>query len=710
MTVKPVTVLVVDDNQTNLDLLERRLIRKDFQVDTADGGKLAIEKALSGDYDLILLDIQMPEVSGLDVLVELRKKFDAVSLPIIMVSAKNESESMVEAISLGANDYITKPIDFPLAFARIQTHLNVRNYHQALKKSEERYSLAFTGANDGLWDWDIEAGSIYFSDRWKEMLGYGPDEIEGTPDDWFKLIHPDELDDLKKAIDAHLNGDNLALIHEYRALHKDNSFRWFMTRGVASHDDDEKPVRLSGSQTDITQHKAYDPITGIPNQVLFLDRLEWAMNKHNRRQGGRFAVILIKIERLADIRNTLGPVKSEQILAQMAGKLNESLRTEDSVSRFEEGKTATLSRFDEADFALQLEDCGDENQITRLGERILQDICEPYVIDGEEFTLSCSMGVTYISGETETSAETIISNAGTALTRATAKGTNHFEIFDQKMQQRAFERLKLERELRHAIENGDLCLYYQPIIDLQTEQINTCEALVRWQHGERGMISPADFIPLAEETGLIEKIGEWVIRDAARQIKAWESGELGHLRVSVNVSVLQLLNDDMAERVLDILDDAAVDPNHLKIEITESLFMQNMDRVTHILNTLHDRGVTIAIDDYGTGYSSLAYLKKLPFTHLKLDQSFIRDVSRDVASQAIVQSTLLMAQSLGIQVIAEGIEEEDQLSLLKVLKAEFGQGFLFSKPLNAADFTAYVKAHQLAHKEAGRQESREKSA
>lgn len=699
MTSKPIKVLIVDDNEMNLDLLERRLTREEFQVDRADGGQLAIDMAMAGKYDLVLLDIQMPEVSGLDVLTELRKHFDAVLLPIIMVSARNESQSMVEAISMGANDFITKPIDFPLAFARIKTHLDIKKYHQALRKSEERYSLAFAGANDGLWDWDLETGTIFFSDRWKEMLGYLPDELDGKPDEWFKLVHPDEIDGLKKAIEDHLNGTNHALLHEYRALHKNNSFRWFMARGVASRNDDAIPVRLSGSQTDITRHKAYDPITGFPNQVLFLDRLEWAMDKLNRRHGGNFAVIVIKIERLADIRNTLGPVKSEQILAQMAGKLNECLRLEDSVSRFEEGESATLSRFDDADFALLLEDCGDENQITRISERIMTGICEPYQIDDEDFILNCSMGISYISGNNTVAAETIISNAGTALSRAAAKGTNRFEIFDQEMQQRAFERLNFERDLRHAIDNGELCLFYQPIIDLQTDEINTCEALIRWQHPEKGMISPADFIPLAEETGLIEKIGEWVLRDAARQIKEWGSGDLSHLRVSVNVSVLQLLRDDMAERVLAILDEAGVDPVHLKIEITESLFMQDMDRVTHILTTLYDRGVTIAIDDYGTGYSSLAYLKKLPFTHLKLDQSFISEVSTDLASQAIVQSTLLMAQSLDIQVIAEGIEEEDQLSLLKVLKAEYGQGFLFSKPLSATDFAVFVKAHQKTRRE-----------
>ncbi|HEY9080983.1 putative bifunctional diguanylate cyclase/phosphodiesterase [Magnetovibrio sp.] len=683
-------ILVVDDNAMNRDLLVRRLARQGFAMDTASGGLEALEKVAKNSYDLVLLDINMPDLDGISVLSQVRETKDQSELPIIMVSARDASDSIAEAINKGANDYITKPVDFPVAQARIRTQLDVLQTHKKLKESEERYALAFRGANDGLWDWDIQNGRVYFSQRWKDMLGYGQEEFGNQPDDWFNLVHPEEVERLKLAVENHLLGQSDALEHEYRALHKDGTFRWLLTRGVASRGADGQAVRLSGSQTDVTRTKAYDPITSIPNKFLFMDRLEWLLDKERRKRRGRYAVLLIHIDRLDELRQTLGPVAGEEIIINAAYRLIDSLRVEDSVSRLFEAEATTVSRHDEADFAVLAEGCRDESTAPKIAERLRQAITKPMEVAGENLVLTASMGIVAGAMEEGLDATEVIAHAASALSRARRKGPGNYELFDKHMQQRAIARLKMETDLRRAVADGQLALHYQPIVKLDSGEIAGCEALARWRHPERGNIPPAEFIPLAEETGLIDLIGDWVLEEACTQHQKWSDGRADKVDLSVNFSLLQMQRDGVEDRVMDILNKTGMDPRRLKIEITESIFMEDMDRIKGILSALNDEGIGIAIDDYGTGYSSLSYLKRLPITHLKIDRSFIGDVSSDIAAQAIVQSTLLMAQSLGIEVVAEGIETIDQEALLKVLKAEYGQGYHFWRPISGDDFAALL--------------------
>ncbi|MEG3620283.1 EAL domain-containing protein [Magnetovibrio sp. PR-2] len=685
-------ILVVDDNDMNRDLLVRRLERKSFTTESADGGHAALGKVGSTDFDLVLLDINMPDLDGISVLSKIRETKDAADLPIIMVSARDASEHIAEAINAGANDYITKPIDFPVAFARINTQLDVHHAQKRLRESEERYALAFRGANDGLWDWNLKTGQVYYSERWKEMLGFDANESLETPENWFDVVHPDELDGLKNAIEEHMLGQSEALKHEYRALHTDGTFRWILTRGVASRSDDGQAERISGSQTDVTQSKVYDPITSIPNKFLFMDRLEWLLDKDRRKRQGRYAVFLIHIDRMEEMRHTLGPVASEDVVITLAHRLMDSLRAEDSLSRMFESEATTVSRHDNADFAILAEGCRDETTAPKLAERFRQIIGNPMEINGENMVFTASTGIVAGAMDEGLEAPDVIAHASAALARAQRKGPGNYELFDKHMQHRAIKRLKMETDLRRAVADGELALHYQPIVRLSDGAIAGCEALARWRHPERGNIPPAEFIPLAEETGLIDVIGDWVLEEACVQHQRWgeNRGAEDPINLSVNFSLLQMQRDGVEDRVLNILNRTKMDPNNLKIEITESIFMEDMDRINSILTNLNNEGIGIAIDDFGTGYSSLQYLTKLPITHLKIDRSFVGDVSSDVAAQAIVQSTLLMAQSLGIQVVAEGIETIDQEALLKVLKAEYGQGYHFWRPITGDEFADLV--------------------
>ncbi|MCR4377596.1 MAG: EAL domain-containing protein [Rhodospirillales bacterium] len=681
-------ILVVDDNELNRELLIRRLEKRGFATAVASGGGEALDKIRTLPVDLVLLDINMPDMDGIQVLEAVRQTRDAVDLPIIMVSAHDESARIADAINKGANDYITKPIDFLVAMARINTQLSVKRAHKQLKESEERYALAFRGANDGLWDWDLGTGRIYFSDRWREMLGLGADELGDTPQSWFDRVHPGELENLKRAIENHLLGQSDALEFEYRALHKDGDFRWLLTRGVASRGADGQAVRLSGSQTDITRSKVYDPITSIPNKFLFMDRLEWLLDREKRSPMGSFAVFLIKIDRMGELRQSLGPVAGEDILIEMANRLMEGLRDEDTVTLINEAETFTVSRHDEGDFAILAEGCRDETSTPKLAERLHNMIKKPLTLRGENLLLTACIGIVANVGDDGNDAVTVMQHATNALDRARAKGPGNFELFDRDLQERALKRLKMETELRRAVADGGLHVNFQPIVHIDSGKVAGCEALARWTHAEYGQVSPVEFIPLAEESGLIDAIGEWILEEACRQHETWPNKDC--IDLSVNLSLKQMQRDGVENRILSILERTGMDPHRLKIEITESIFMEDMGRINAILTTLHAQGIDIAIDDFGTGYSSLAYLNHLPITHLKIDRSFITDVSTDRAAQAIVQSTLLMAQSLGIKVIAEGIETEDQVALLKVLKAEYGQGFHYWRPLTDEDFAALL--------------------
>ena len=677
-------ILVVDDNELNRELLVRRLERNDILADTASGGIEALERIAAEPFDLVLLDINMPDLDGISVLQTVRETYAATSLPIIMVSARDESESIAEAINKGANDYITKPIDFLVAFARINTQLDIRRTHARLKESEERYALAFRGANDGLWDWDLRSGQIFYSDRWKDMLGLSDVPMNNDPESWFNLVHPDEVGGLKNAIEDHLLGKSEALEYEYRALHSDEGFRWVLTRGVASRGDDGQAVRISGSQTDVTRTKAYDPITSIPNTVLFMDRLEWLMDRERRNRQGGFAVFLIKIERIRELRQTFGPVAGENILVEIANRLTETLRIEDTATTLQDATSITISRHDEADFAVLLEGCRDETSTPKIADRVQAEIREPLQVGGEEVVLNSSIGIVVIGADADdnSNANDVIGHAASALARARTKGRGNYELFDRDMQDRALKRLKLETDLRHAIAQNGLHLNYQPIVDLATGEVTACEALARWTHPQDGPISPVDFIPLAEDGGLINAIGDWVLEEACRQHGEWLAAGARPISLAVNFSLLQMQREDVEERVMDTLERTNMNPHHLKIEITESIFMEDIDRINRILSALNAKGIDIAIDDFGTGYSSLAYLNRLPITHLKIDRSFVSDISSDIAAQAIIQSTLLMAQSLGIKVIAEGIETEDQVAMLKVMKADYGQGYYYSRPIS----------------------------
>jgi diguanylate cyclase (GGDEF)-like protein/PAS domain S-box-containing protein len=689
MNSRPCRILLVDDNEMNRDMLARRLERKGYVIQVAEGARSLLERIQEEPVDLVLLDVEMPGISGLDALLTLRGCYSPIQLPIIMVTAKNQSEDIVKALDLGANDYLTKPIDFPVALARIRTQVAHKRAEEALRESEERYALAAQGANDGLWDWNLEDNAIYFSPRWKIMLGYQEAEIENRPEEWLDRIHVADRERVKDEIAAHQRGLTPHFESENRVQHKDGSFRWMLSRGLAVHDSSGKASRMAGSQTDITGGKVADALTGLPNRLLFIDRLARLIEHTKRHKDYLFAVLFLDLDGFKVINDSLGHVIGDQLLVGVANRLEGCLRVSDTVTRIE--KLFTLARLGGDEFTILLDQVKDSSDATLVAERLMKAMAAPFNLNGKKLFTSVSIGIT-LSSIGYDKPEDLLRDADTAMYRAKTLGKGRYEVFDSEMRASVIARLQLETDLRSALEREEFRNFYQPIVSLGTGRITGFEALLRWQHPTRGLLQPSHFIPIAEETGIIREIGWWNLQKACRQISAWNSCRNANppLTMSVNVSAKQFLQTNLAAEIGNLLREVRLPPDTLKLEITESTVMADPLAAVEMLLQIKSLGVQLSIDDFGTGYSSLSYLHRFPLDTLKIDRSFTKAIGQGGDSMEIVRTILPMANSLRLNVIAEGVETAEQLAILRELRCEYGQGYYFSKPVTADEAGALL--------------------
>lgn len=571
-----------------------------------------------------------------------------------------------------------------------------KDFEEALRESQERYALSVRGANDGLWDWDLRTSQIYYSPRWKEMLGYEEPDIHNTPEEWFSRIHPDEVKWLEAQITAHLEGQTRHFEIEHRMQHRDGSYRWMLSRGLAVRDNKGKAYRMAGSQTDITErkqaehqllhHALHDNLTGLANRALFMDRLQQAIERSKRIPGYKFAVLFMDLDRFKVLNDSLGHIVGDQLLVAIARRLESCLRAID-----------TIARLGGDEFTILLEGIRDAEDACFLAERIHFALEAPFSLSGQEVFTSVSIGIALNETEYDRP-EDLLRNADTAMYRAKTLGRSRHALFDTAMHKRAVALLQLETDLRRALTashnafgSQEFRIQYQPIVALETGKISGFEALVRWHHPERGLISPSEFIPLAEDTGLIVPLGEWILTEACRQLRQWQQQFTSDfaLSISVNLSTKQFSQPCLIEQVRQLVNHPELKPSHLrlnlKLEITESAIMENPETAQSMLEQLKAMGVQLLIDDFGTGYSSLSHLHRFPIDTVKIDQSFISHMSTDSESAEIVRAIVSLAHNLGMNVIAEGIEMAEQLHQLRSLGAEYGQGYLFAKPLNSEE-------------------------
>jgi len=689
---KPQTnrLLIVDDNEMNRDMLARRLARKGYDVLVANGAQELVESVKQDGIDLVLLDIEMPEITGLDALRILRKVYSAAELPVIMVTAKNQSEDIITALDLGANDYLTKPIDFPVAVARISTQLAHKHAQEALKESEERYALAALGSNDGLWDWNIPENEVHFSGRWKSMLGFQENEISNKPEEWFDRIHDADRTRVKNEITAHQSGTTPHFESEHRMLHHDGTFRWMLSRGLAIRDQSGRPMRMAGSQTDITQAKVSDPLTGLPNRLLFIDRLNRLIKYSKRRKNHSFAVVFMDLDGFKMINDSMGHMVGDQLLVGVAERLERCLRATDTLARLRD--TYTVARLGGDEFTVLLDDLKDPNDAKIAADRLMKALKPPFLLAGKEVYTSVSIGIAQSNSVYEGPDE-MLRDADTAMYHAKSLGKGRYEVFDAKMRASVMARLQLETDLRHALERREFRNFYQPIVNLASGEIAGFEALLRWQHPTRDLLGPIEFIGVVEETGLIRELGWWNLSEACRQIGEWRAASPANrdLIISVNLSAKQFLQPNLVADIANLLREIKLPPDALKLEITESTVMKDPSGAVEMLQQIKSLGVRLAIDDFGTGYSSLSYLHRFPLDTLKIDRSFISSMDDDGDGMEIARTILPMAKNLRLDVVAEGVETLEQYELLKKFNCAFGQGYYFSRPLSADGITTLLK-------------------
>jgi len=693
---RPGTILVVDDNDDNRDVLSRRLQQKGFVVAVAESGPDALASIARDRYDLVLLDVEMPGMSGLEVLTTIRAGHSPAQLPVIMVTARSQGTDIVEALTRGANDYVTKPIDFPVALARIRTHLAHKWAVADLHESEERYVLAMRGANDGLWDWNLTTNQVYWSPRWKAMLGEDEGAIGNSPDEWFDRVHPDDLAAVKGALSAHLVDANDHFESEHRMLHRTGVFRWVRCRGAAVRDSNGRATRLAGSLTDVTETKLSDALTGLPNRLLFVDLLERAITRQSRRPQSMFALLTLGFNRFNLVNDSLGPITADRLLAAVARRLHASLRRADWISRGE--PTVTLARLGGAEFNVLLDDINDVSDALRVGDRLRGALQEPFEIDGRQVFISAAVGIA-ISTTGYSQPDDVLRDATIALNRARADGTSRCEVFDPDMRQRAASRLQVETDLRQAIESRAFHVHYQPIVSLRTGRISAFEALVRWPHPVRGLVNPGDFIPLAEDSGLIGQITRVILTKSCEQMVRWQRqfGDHAPAVVCVNVSSKSFADPALVSDVSAILERTGLSPSNLKLEITESAFINDLATARTILDRAQAMGIELSLDDFGTGYSSLSHLHGLQIDTVKIDRSFVGRMGIERHGSEMVRAIVALAHTLGMDVVAEGVETPAQAAQLIALGCEYAQGFHYSKAVDGVAAGQLIAAQPWEH-------------
>jgi diguanylate cyclase (GGDEF)-like protein/PAS domain S-box-containing protein len=545
---------------------------------------------------------------------------------------------------------------------------------QALRESEERYALAARGTNDGLWDWNLRTDRLYLSPRWKAMLGYEEDDVGEAPSEWLSRIHPDDLQKVQARLSGHLESRTAQFEVEHRIRHKDESYRWVLSRGFALRDATGRAYRMAGAQTDVTDRRAYDALTGLPNRVLFVERLHYAFARSKRRGDYLFAVVFIDLDHFKVVNDTMGHLLGDQLLIAVAKRLEGCLRPGDTVGRLAGDE-----------FALLLETIRDASDTTPVAERIQKEMSAPFSIGGHEIHVSVSMGIA-ISGTSYEKPEDLLRDADAAMYRAKSLGRTRYEVFDAAMRQRFSERPASEDELRTAVDQGAFRLHYQPIVCLETGKLQGFEALVRWAHPQGRLALPGEFLPVAEVVGLLPAIGAWVLREACRQMREWDAEfpEAHRLSLAVNVSTRQFARGDLARDVETALRDHGLEPDRFHLELRESALLMKPQWVTPVLARLRKLGVRVDLDDFGTGYSSLNCLHRFPLNGVKLDGIVVAALAKDGESVPLASSVMQVARALGLEVVAEGVEEESQVEALRLLRCPRAQGRYFSPPLEPA--------------------------
>ncbi|MCB1823609.1 MAG: EAL domain-containing protein [Candidatus Competibacteraceae bacterium] len=709
----PAWILVVDDDLVTRFLVSEALKQAGFCVEQVENGRQALAACERIDFDLITLDVMMPELDGFATCAELRRRPKGVQVPILMMTGLDDYESINHAFKVGATDFITKPINIILLEYRVRYLLRTSAAMVSLYDSERRLATAQRIARLGHWDWSQGQACLHLSREVCEMLGLDPQAPEVPFRVILERVHEKDRKILAQWFEEIWQGGGQARAIRHRLVDAGGGVRHVQQQIEIVLDASGRPDHLYGTLQDVTDlHQAEeriwqlaftDSLTRLPNRELFKDRLDTAI-KLAKRHDRQLALLFLDLDNFKRINDTLGHNVGDHLLQATAERLKSSIRANDSVSwNKAEEPDESIARLGGDEFTVLLPEIQRSEDAANVAERIQVSLSRPLALDGHEIIVTPSIGIAVFPQDGETS-ETLLKSADMAMYSAKHQGRNLYRFYNAVLNEAAHKRLTMETQLRKAIERNELSLYYQPQLDLPSGRICGVEALARWTNDLLGTVPPVEFISLAEETGLIVPIGEWILRTACRQAKAWGCGcgvDPIPMRIAVNISVLQFVQPGFTGLVAQILEETGLEPVALELEITESLLLKDPEGALRTLWALKNLGVQLAIDDFGTGYSSLSRLKQLPLNRLKIDKGFVSEVDSQPNDAAIATAVIAMAESMGLRVIAEGVESEAQFQFLKAKHCDEIQGYYLSRPLPAAEITTMLHQRLTPHGDDG---------
>jgi diguanylate cyclase (GGDEF)-like protein len=696
---------VVDDDPVVRMLARRAVAALGFDVIEAEDGPGAIRAVDRSRPDFILLDVEMPDLDGFETCEALRQRGADRDIPIVIVTGHTDAATMMRAFEVGATDFATKPVDWKLLQHRIRFLMRaydafgeLRETLADLRDSQQRLANAQRLARLGHWEWIAGESDMLWSDEVYRILGLDQRPGVATLPAFLAAVHPEDRPALEKLL-LTPDPEPHAWALEHRIVLASGEERCVQQEGERSRAAPGGIERIAGTIQDVTERRRaeeqirflayYDGLTALPNRRMLATHLgrtlEWAAQGRHK-----VALLLLDLDRFQRINDNLGHETGDDLLCAVAQRLLSCVRTNDLVSRVApEG--ALVSRLGGDEFSAVIKGIGSAEDAAQVARRLLEALRVPFPIRGNELVMSASVGISLFP-EDGSDAEVLLRKADAAMRHAKSCGQDSFQFFAPHMNETSMRKLRLESRLREALDREELRVVYQPQLDLRTGSISGAEALVRWDSPELGMLLPAEFVPVAEETGLIERLGEWVLRTACKQRSGWERSARANLRLAVNVSLRQLLRPGLVEVVQQALRDSRMEARSLELEITETALLSQEPAVVETLERLSELGVQLALDDFGTGYSSLSHLVRFPIDILKVDKTFVSDIGSGGPGKTIVAAVIAMGHRLGLRVVAEGVETEQEVEFLRAQGCDAYQGFLLADPLEGERLSAWIRA------------------
>jgi diguanylate cyclase (GGDEF)-like protein len=692
-------LLIIDDDPLVRMLVAESLIAAGFDVNEAVDGASGLAQIEARRPDLVLLDVMMPGMDGYEVCRTLRARPELARIPVIMLTGLDDTASIERTYECGATDFIAKPINAALLNYRVRYALRASRMVDEIERHRTSLANAQRIARLGSWTWYPVTARFECSAEYQQIAGghaFGPN---CQWRDILRHVHPDDAARVAQTMDSAAGAGNACRM-VYRILRDDGSLSTLYEQVEVFRDVSGDVCRIEGTTQDITERVAaeerirqladYDALTSLANRRLFSEAMHHGLN-HSARKNTRAAVLDINIDRFKRINETLGHAAGDQALQEIARRILGSVRGSDIAATNEDTTKSGLSaRMSGDGFAVFLTEVRRAEDAAMIARRLIDAIARPMQCGEHDFTVTASVGIAVYPDNGE-DVSALLKNAEIAVHSAKKSGVGSYSFFNTEMNAKSLAKLEVENDLRGAIERNELVLFYQARVDVPTGRLIGAEALVRWQHPKRGLVPPNEFIPVAEESGLIIPLTAWVVRAACAQLQKWQRAGLAVVPLSVNLSAHSFREDGLVELIADSLREFNVAPSLLEGEITESVLMQDVERAIALLHALRAIGVELAMDDFGTGYSSLAYLKRFPLNVLKIDRAFVKDVLTDTHDAAIASAIIALGRTMGLTVVAEGMERVEQANFLLSLGCHRMQGFLFARPVPADAFAVYLR-------------------